>query len=117
MSPKKFTVASLGLKSVKEIAKDEIPNREKGSVIKNLDEFKDAETIIKAVAEHGAAPFEAFDLIDADVVRKRVPKAQKLKTLLITYSHEVRKLLKAYQVEKLVHLEQRKERLFLVSNE
>ncbi len=105
----------LTLLAAKPIEKTEIPVVTKKGIIRALPQFKDVVTIAKAVKENGIGPYEAFDVVDFDVLKKSNTEAAKMKTLVFSFISAARAVLKEFQVEKELELKQRKNRLFLVA--
>ena len=106
-----------GFKALKPISKKEIPSSLRGGVISHMVELRELEAVAKHVKANGASPYEAFDVLDVDKLKKANPEAAKMKTLLSSFLMAGRRILKQYQVEKHLQLQQRENRVFLVSLE
>jgi hypothetical protein len=115
MSPK--AKADLKLESIQPITLAEVPGRNYGGVLTQLAELRDLEAIAKSVKENGATPYEAWDVLDIERLRKSNPEAAKMKTLLQGFLLKGRKVLAKYQVNKKLKLIARSNKLFLVSTE
>ena len=89
----------------------------KGSVINELDEFKDAVEIINSVKKEGAVPYEMWMVFDKEAICKRHPELKKMRTLIPAFADKVRKFIEKQGVEKHISLEQRKDKFYLVGNE
>lgn len=111
MAPK----TTLVLKSAKPISKESIPDLHKGGFIQTLEEYADVETIAQAVKSNGIGSYEAFDVLDAEKLRKSNKTAAGMKTLVVSFITQTRKILEKYQVSKQLDVVQRGERVFLVS--
>jgi hypothetical protein len=113
MSPK----GELKLRSIRPIAKAEIPDRNKGGIIAGLVELQDLEEIAKYVKANGAGVSEGWDVLDPERLKKTNPEAAKMKTLLQGVLLRGREILEKYQVNKKLRLLTRNGRIYLESLE
>lgn len=107
----------LVLGSIKGISRDEVPKAIKGGVISKLEQLKDIELVAQHVKKNGALPYEAFDILNMKELSKSNPEVAKIKTFLSSFLTAGRRILKDYQVDKKLQLQQRQDRIFLVSME
>lgn len=117
MSPKDKVAPKFDFKAIKPVLRNEVPMAKKGGLIASLPELKELEQVAQYVKKEGVSPYEAFDVLDLERLKKTAPEAAKLKTLVSSFLMAGRRILKQYQVEKKLALRQREDKLFLVSLE
>lgn len=117
MSPRGKPNNDLELKSIRPISIAEVPGRFQSGVLSTLVELKELEQIAKSVRENGTTPYEAWDVLDLERLKKTNPEAAKMKTLLQGFLLKGRKVLEQYQVNKKLKLIARANKLFMVSTE
>lgn len=106
-----------GFKHIKPVRIEEIPSIRKAGVLQELAEIKEFEQLAKFVKENGSSPYEAFDVADLDEIKKTNPKAAKMKTLMMGFLSNARKILKQYQIEDKFELRARRNKVYLVATE
>lgn len=111
------TPKELKLTSLKGITRGDVPRAIKGGVINSLSQLKDIELIAQHVKAEGVMPYEAFDVLDMKQLAKEKPEIAKIKTFLSSFLMASRRILKEYQVDKKLQMQQRADRVFLVSLE
>lgn len=77
-----------------------IKHRDKSSVIKSSNAFQNALAVIKHVKENGIAPYEGYNILTMEDLKKTDPELAKLSTAFFSFVQRLKEAIKENGVEK-----------------
>lgn len=90
----------LNLPGIEPVDMREIRHRNKRSVIRDSNAFKNAMAIIKHVKEHGISPFEGYTVLNMERIKSTDPEMAKMKTTFLSFVTNLKEAVKESGVDK-----------------